>query len=154
MSNYPTKWSLPALGVNPDLVVSCGTSSGGYTSSQLQVVYSDRIKGAGIIIGGPYMSGSVLWRMKALSWKDEDYEDNHNKIDMLYDEFMGKTLEFEKNGKIDSLKNIKDSPVYAHLGANDLICRREMMDLHKNFYGGLDANFFGELQPGMGHEHP
>ena len=63
----------------------------------------------------------------------------------MYDELNQETLQYEKDGKIDSLSNIKDSPVYVHLGDHDLICRREMMDLHKNFYGNLGANFFGTI---------
>lgn len=69
MTSYPTKWSLPALGVDPDLVITCGISSGGYTSSQLHIVWSNVIKGAGLIISGPYMALTTMWRMKSLSWR-------------------------------------------------------------------------------------
>jgi poly(3-hydroxybutyrate) depolymerase len=45
---------LPSFGADPDSVTISGISGGSYTANQLHVVYSDLIKGAGLIIGGPY----------------------------------------------------------------------------------------------------
>ena len=50
---------LPALGANPDTVTFAGQSSGSYMTNQMQVIYSERIKGAGMMAGGPYMVGSI-----------------------------------------------------------------------------------------------
>jgi poly(3-hydroxybutyrate) depolymerase len=45
---------LPALHASPDGVTASGVSSGGYMAVQLQVAYSARITGVGVIAGGPY----------------------------------------------------------------------------------------------------
>ena len=84
MSKYPNEWSLPALGVDPNMIVTAGVSSGGYASSQLQFVFSSRIKGAGIFIGGPYLSGRYVVKIKDLPWKAEDEPANMVKINEFY----------------------------------------------------------------------
>lgn len=88
------------------MVVSAGISSGGYTASQLQVVFSKRIKGAGIMIGGPYQSGKYVFKMKDLSWKPEDYNENLKKADELYQLIRQDTLDYEAAAKIDPLTNL------------------------------------------------
>ena len=95
MSEYLNEWSLPALGVDPNLVVACGVSSGGYTSSQLHVVYSERIKGAGIIIGGSYMSGKYAFQMADLSWEAKDYNANLDIVDQFSDSIFDAAITYE-----------------------------------------------------------
>jgi len=46
--------SLPGLNTNPNEISVSGLSSGGYMAVQFHVAYSSRIKGAGVIAGGPY----------------------------------------------------------------------------------------------------
>ena len=62
------EWALPALGVNPNHVVSIGHSSGGYASSQLHFVMPEFIKGSGMTDAGPYMSGSRIFETITLPW--------------------------------------------------------------------------------------
>ena len=100
------------------------------------------------------MSGSVLWRVKALSWKTEDAEDVAAKLEFLYQEINQKTLDFEKDGKIASLENLRGAPVYVHNGSNDLVARRELVDLSEKFYNNLGANLKSVLEVGMAHEMP
>ena len=50
---------LPALGANPDTITFGGQSSGSYMTNQMQVIYSETIKGAGMMAGGPYMVGAI-----------------------------------------------------------------------------------------------
>ena len=45
---------LPALAAQADAVTVSGLSSGAYMAVQFQVAYSQRVKGAGILAGGPY----------------------------------------------------------------------------------------------------
>ena len=45
---------LPGLGVNPQTVTFSGYASGSYMANAMHVAYSETIKGAGLICGGPY----------------------------------------------------------------------------------------------------
>ena len=45
---------LPPMGANPDTITSSGFSSGAYMSSFIHVIMSEKIKGVGLIMGGPY----------------------------------------------------------------------------------------------------
>ena len=60
---WETDWSLyaleefidlPGLGVDPDTVTVSGYASGSYMANVMHVAYSETIKGAGLICGGPY----------------------------------------------------------------------------------------------------
>ena len=46
--------ALPFLGASPSTVTVSGMSSGGFMTNQIQVIYSDLFKGAGIVAGGPF----------------------------------------------------------------------------------------------------
>ena len=46
--------ALPRLGLDPETVTVSGVSSGGYMAHQLHVAHAARIKGAGVIAGGPW----------------------------------------------------------------------------------------------------
>jgi len=45
---------LPAMGAEANSVTVSGISGGSYAATQLHVIYSDFIRGSGLIIGGPY----------------------------------------------------------------------------------------------------
>lgn len=51
-----TSQSLPALGADPASTTVSGFSCGSFMASNLNVVYSETFKGAGLVAGGPYMS--------------------------------------------------------------------------------------------------
>ena len=58
-SFYQDTWlfsgnSLPALGGDPSTITLSGISGGSFTATQLHTIYSETIKGAGLMIGGPY----------------------------------------------------------------------------------------------------
>lgn len=58
---------LPALGANPDTITASGFSSGSYMSTHLHVIFSDIIKGVGLLNGGAY------WSIDAWTDKVDDY---------------------------------------------------------------------------------
>lgn len=65
--------SLPALGANPDTTTVSGFSCGAYMATNLNVVYSDTFKGAGLVSGGPYMSDKYMPFSGLFSpWKEID----------------------------------------------------------------------------------
>ncbi len=66
---------LPALGADLTRTTVSGLSSGGYMAGQFHIAYSDIVKGAAIIAGGPYgcarTPGSELnpfWMQQVLAW--------------------------------------------------------------------------------------
>lgn len=46
--------AMPAMGGDIDSITVSGISGGSFAATQLHTIYSDTIKGAGLIIGGPY----------------------------------------------------------------------------------------------------
>ena len=46
--------ALPPMGINPDTITFAGDSGGSYMSTNMHVIHSDVVKGAGLMIGGPY----------------------------------------------------------------------------------------------------
>ena len=51
-----SEFSLPSLGADPNLTTVFGFSCGSFMATNLNVVYSDTFKGAGMISGGPYLA--------------------------------------------------------------------------------------------------
>ena len=45
---------LPALDIDPDRVAVAGLSSGAYMATQVHFAFSDRLRGAALVAGGPY----------------------------------------------------------------------------------------------------
>ena len=45
---------LPKLSINPDTITMSGMSSGSFMTNNLHVIYSDVIKGVGLVVGGAY----------------------------------------------------------------------------------------------------
>ena len=50
---------LPVMGVNPNTISMSGQSSGSYMTNHMQVLHSERIKGYGMMEGGPYHVGAI-----------------------------------------------------------------------------------------------
>lgn len=63
--------SIPPLGANPDTITISGFSSGSFMSTHMHVIFSDIIKGAGCMAGGPY-HGEKMWNVtdtaEQLAW--------------------------------------------------------------------------------------
>lgn len=51
--NY-NETKLPSLSGNPDTITVSGFSAGSFMAMQMHVIYSDTIKGAGLVGGGPF----------------------------------------------------------------------------------------------------
>ena len=89
---------LPGFGVNPDTITMSGFSSGSFMTAQMSVILSERIKGAGMIAGGPYMVGEIFG-VKGSAEEISQYScanATQNAID----------------GLIDPTSNLKDKPVF------------------------------------------
>lgn len=60
MDMFKDNYVLPPLGVNPDTITMAGQSSGSYMTNHMTVIFSDRVKGAGMMEGGPYHDGLIF----------------------------------------------------------------------------------------------
>ena len=58
---------LPALCANPATVTVSGFSAGAFMASQMHFIFSDMIKGAGLISGGPFSYFSERSKFKDAS---------------------------------------------------------------------------------------
>ena len=48
------------MGVNPDTITMAGQSSGSFMTNHMTVIHSERIKGSGMMEGGPYHDGRIF----------------------------------------------------------------------------------------------
>lgn len=92
------------MGGESDSVTISGISGGSYAATQLHVIYSDTIKGAGLIIGGPFGDDN------ASGGTDNTASDGISKADAYYSQ-----------GKIDNPTNLENDPVYIFSGADDTV---------------------------------
>ena len=97
--------SLPALEANPLYTSVIGFSGGSYMATNLHVIYSDTIKGVGLLSGGPYYGGFF-------------YKDAGQKYtwDFTPESFSEQCIagaeKMESEELIDPLSNLSGSPVY------------------------------------------
>ena len=60
--------NLPPLAIDPDSIVMAGFSSGSFMSHQMHMVYSETIKGVGLIAGGPYYAKGAGAMQSPRNW--------------------------------------------------------------------------------------
>lgn len=109
---------LPALKADLSQVTVSGLSSGAFMAHQLHVAYSDRIKGAGMMAGGPFgcSNGLVCQAMVACMSSPTP----HPAWPMPSTEtLLDKARELARKGRIAPLANLATSQVYIARGAGD-----------------------------------
>jgi len=86
-------------------------------SNQLIVAFSSYFKGAGLLCGGQYGMQKYHEQIQAAHSAKEPKrtEEFEKHLKLAIDIAEG----FERDGKIDSLKNLKDTPIYIYAGKND-----------------------------------
>lgn len=104
--------SLPALAADLRRVTVSGISSGAYLAHQLHVAYSDRIRGAGLVAGGPFgcAAGNTCQAITRCMNVSEPPA-----TDVLWQ----KAERLESLGKIATLSNLKQGRVYIARGGHD-----------------------------------
>ena len=124
---------LPKLGTDKAEVTVSGISSGGYMAVQFQVAYSQMVRGAGILAGGPYYCAQgVLGRALANCMEPSSKDSPPSPAETL------KTLgQLAEAGKIDPLKNLRDDRVWLLSGGNDKTLAPAVMDALAAFYREL-----------------
>ncbi|SMH60301.1 extracellular catalytic domain type 2 short-chain-length polyhydroxyalkanoate depolymerase [Azospirillum agricola] len=121
-----------------------GISSGAYMAGQFQVAYSDIVKGAGIVAGGPYACaevspGGLAPAVVALK-RCMDTSLGAPDVPALVANAQAR----EKAKDIDPLANLAQSRIYLFNGDNDKTVTRPVAEATAQFYkavGVPDANF-------------
>jgi len=112
-----------------------GLSSGAFMTSQLYVVFSDIMVGAGIVAGGPYLC--------AESWSYNSLMVNATTTCMNpLTESVGPNTpllvklatNLSESGKIDPLENLKDDKIYIFSGQNDKTVTTTVVDQTYAFF--------------------
>ena len=104
---------IPKLALDLENVTVSGLSSGGYMATQFQLAHSDWVKGVGVIAGGPYFcaQGDITTALAQCVNKVEGEID----IKALNE----KAKQYESEGKIAPLNNMKDAKVWLFHGTQD-----------------------------------
>ena len=126
---------LPAFGAQAREVTVSGVSSGGYMAVQFHVARSGRVKGAGVIAGGPYYcaQGSVWFAyyncMTPATWAPLP------DVATLKAQAEG----LARAGRIDPVGNLAAARAWLFAGARDRTVLPEVVHALKDFYAQLGA---------------
>jgi len=142
-----TVFSLGPYNIDLNGITVGGLSSGAYFAVQYQIAYSSTIRGAAIFAGGPYycaedeLTYAVLYCMSAMT-PNPSYLASYAK-------------EFESDGYIDSLMNLKSQAVFIYSGTSDYTVKQDVVKTLVAFYGyvGLN-NITTQFQLAAGHGYP
>jgi len=104
-------------------VTVSGLSSGGYMATQFQLAHSDWVTGVGVIAAGPYFcaQGDITTALAQCVNKVE------GEIDL--EALNQKAEQYEADGKIASLSNMKDAKVWLLHGTRDTRVVADVSDL-------------------------
>ena len=124
---------LPSLGTHKTEMTVSGISSGGYMAVQFQVAYSQMVRGAGILAGGPfYCAQGAIGRALANCMEPSNKDMPPSPTETL------KTIgQLAEAGKIDPIKNLRDDRVWLLSGGNDKTVAPAVMDALAAFYREL-----------------
>ncbi|MCV3271519.1 extracellular catalytic domain type 2 short-chain-length polyhydroxyalkanoate depolymerase [Roseobacter sinensis] len=139
---------LPALNLDPSGTTVSGLSSGAFMAVQLQVAFSERIAGAGVIAGGPYgcADGNVYRAIRVCMnafLGEADAESALEEIQSLAAE-----------GRIDDASHLASDRLYLFHGQADDTVARASMDALRQTYALLgvpDARIAYETGINAGH---
>ncbi|MET1413565.1 PHB depolymerase family esterase [Roseibium sp. HPY-6] len=125
--------TLPELNLDPAQTTVSGLSSGAFMAVQLQVAFSEKLAGAGIVAGGPYgcSEGSVYWALwicMATTFGEADAEESIREIEDL-----------AARRRIDAPANIVGDRIYMFHGKADDTVARASMDALYDAYSALNV---------------
>lgn len=150
-----TAQPLPALGANLAQTSVSGLSSGGFMAAQMAVAYSSRIRGVGVIAGGPYYCAGSYPQASLLQTAVTSCMSPPSAAAAA----DGKTsfhnaTTFAQQGLIDPVAQLARQRVYLFSGAKDNTVKAVVVDAVQQFYAlaGVPA---GQLRyhknPDAGH---
>jgi len=121
---------LPRLGADHDMVTVSGLSSGAYMAVQFQVAYSQLVRGAGVIAGGPYdcARGSISRALKNCMAAPAEAPPPS------VAEQQARVTEAARAGEIDDPANLASHRAWLFSGANDRTVVPRVVDALAAFY--------------------
>jgi poly(3-hydroxybutyrate) depolymerase len=121
---------LPQLSATQESLTVSGLSSGAYMAVQFQVAHSQRVKGAGIIAGGPYYcaEGQVA---RALS---NCMAPTPEAPPPSLAQQESKVEQIARGGRIDNPEHLRSQRVWLFSGGGDRTVQRAVMDALAGFY--------------------
>ncbi|WP_146074225.1 poly(3-hydroxybutyrate) depolymerase [Pokkaliibacter plantistimulans] len=129
-----TTVEMPALGIDIKETSVSGLSSGAFMTSQVYIVFSDIMKGAGIVAGGPYYCAG--------SWSFNTYLQNATgacmnpltpSVGPNVPALLAKTQQLSKAGSIDPTTNLSDDHIYMFSGTQDTTVTTMVMDANYQY---------------------
>ncbi len=128
-----------------------GISSGAYMAHQFHIAHSANVSGAALVAGGPYYcSGGLVWNALKLCMETQlglpSVRDSLDAADRM-----------ARLGKIDPVKNVKNSKVYVLAGTLDEVVDPRIGDVTVAFYkrlGVSDRRIILENKLEIGHAFP
>lgn len=108
---------LPALASDAGKVTVSGLSAGAFMAVQLQVAYSGRIVGAGVIAGGPYYCAAGNEYFTGICVGRVPYFAPDPALMLRF------ARDFARAGRIDPLTNLRTRRVYVYSGTEDTVVR-------------------------------
>ena len=119
---------LPSLTFIPGTTTVSGLSSGGFMTVQIQVAFSQRIAGAGVVAGGPYdCADDLLWRALYVCM-DPIF------VTASTERSVDAMRAFAEAGEIDPITGLVGDRIYLFHGqADDTVARTTMDALHDSY---------------------
>ncbi len=125
-------YSGPNFNVDPGRVSASGISAGAYMAGQLHVAHSARIRGAGLIAGGPYgcAQNSLATALETCT-KDGTPD---------VDELLAALGQAADAGAVDDLANLEGSPVWLFRSPTDPLVGQALLEATAAHYRALGAD--------------
>ena len=123
---------LPRLDLDAAATTVSGLSSGAFMAVQLQVAFSDRIAGAGIVAGGPYWCarGSAARAVDACMRAPTGRPPDHTRA-------LAQAEAYAAEGAIAPLTGLADDRVFLFSGTEDTVVHPPVMDATEAFYRAI-----------------
>jgi len=147
---------LPVLSIDPDRVAVAGLSSGAYMATQVHFAWSDRLRGAALIAGGPYgCAGGKLETALGPCMSAEPYSPDPARL-------AARVRERAAAGDVAPIAGLTGDRVYVLHGQRDGVVQSSVSRASESVYrelsdeaGGLALRWdgdrpFGHVMPTLG----
>ena len=143
---------LPQLAATQESLTVSGLSSGAYMAVQFQVAYSQRVRGAGIIAGGPYYCAESQVARALSNCMSPTPESPPPSV--AQQEI--KVGQIARSGRIDNPEHLRTQRVWMFSGGGDRTVQRSVMDALAGFYRTHmpEASIRYVKHPDAGHAMP
>jgi poly(3-hydroxybutyrate) depolymerase len=142
--------ALPALGAEQGNVTASGLSAGGFMAVQLHVAHSARMKGTGVIAGGPYYCAQgSLWTAYY------NCTEPGGAVPLPQIALLRAEAERQANaGRIDPTANLAASRAWLFGGTKDRVVSRDVVERLNGFYAAYKVKTAIVRDKPAGHAMP